>query len=178
MRQDGQGFALAMFFLQAGEPCLCGGISPQEEHGGFGTGPREMGMADCAAGGARAFASRFSGTLDETTVGGKILHTRESLDIMNLVAQHEAEHRADTRDRLQQRQRVGVMMLGGGDDGQVQVTQPRIVVGDQGEIDFNAFLHGRVGAALSDPVTVGFIGDLCANGGQIVLRGCLEIKPL
>ena len=88
---------------------------------------------------------------------------------MNLVEQHEAEDLADTRDRLQQIQRVGVMMLGGFDDGQFQVTQQLIVVGDQGEIDFNAFLHGRIGTALSDPVTVGFRGDLFANGGQIVL---------
>src|SRR5437773_12387828 len=112
MRQDGQGFALAMFFLQAGEQFLCGGMIPQEEHGGFGKGPLEMGIADFAAGGARAFASRFSGTLDETTVGGKILHTRESLDIMNLVEQHKSEDLAYTRDRLQQIQRVRVMMLG------------------------------------------------------------------
>ena len=169
MRQDGQGFALAMFFLQAGEQCLCGGIIPQEEHGGFGKGPREMGLADLAAGGARACASRFSGTLDETTGGGTILHTWESLDIMHLVEQHEAEDRADTRDRLPQIQRVGVMMRGGCDDGQFQVTQQRIVGGDQGEIDCNAFVHGRIGTALSDPVTVGFLGDLCANGRQMVL---------
>ena len=30
MRQDGQGFALAVFFLQSGQPLLAGGIIPQE----------------------------------------------------------------------------------------------------------------------------------------------------
>jgi hypothetical protein len=128
-----------------------------------------MRLANVVAGGPGACASRFSGTLDETTVGGKILHTREALDIMNLVEQHEAEDLADAGHRLQQIQGLGVMMLGGFHDGQFKVTQQLIVVGDKGEIDFDAFLHSRIGKAFGDPVAVGFLGDLFANGGQIVL---------
>ena len=95
MCQEGPGLARAMFFLQAGEPCVCGGILPQEEHGGFGKGPRELGLAACAAGGARAGASSCSGTLDETTGGGPILHTRASLARMTLGEPPEAEELAD-----------------------------------------------------------------------------------
>jgi len=75
-----------------------------------------MGVADFVARGTGAFASRFSCTLDETTVGGKILPPWEALDIMHFVEQHEAEDLADTWDRLQQIQRVGVMVLGGFDE--------------------------------------------------------------
>ena len=163
--------ARAMFFLQAGEPCVCGGILPQEEHGGFGKGPRELGLAACAAGGARAGASSCSGTLDETTGGGPILHTRASLARMTLGEPPEAEELADPRDRVPQLPRVGVRMLGGFDHGPCQVTPPRLVGGEQGESDGKAFVHGRIGTALSDPVTVGLLGDRCAHGGEMVRTG-------
>ena len=52
MSQDGQCLALAVFVLEAGETFLRGRIIPQEEDGGFGKGPCEMGVADFGAGGA------------------------------------------------------------------------------------------------------------------------------
>src|SRR5467141_4486789 len=127
-----------------------------------------MGVADFVARGTGAFASRFSCTLDETTVGGKILPPWEALDIMHFVEQHEAEDLADTWDRLQQIQRVGVMVLGGFDDAEFDVAKQSIVVADESEINFNTFLDRRISKTLGDSVTVGFVGDLFANGGQVI----------
>ena len=129
-----------------------------------------MGVADFGAGGARAFSSGFPGPLDEATVGGKILHPREALNIMDFVEQHEAEDLADTRDRLQQIQGVGVMVLGRFDEAEFDIAQQIIIGVDEGEIDFNTFLYRRISKTLGDPVTVGFVGDLFANGGQVILR--------
>ena len=61
------------------------------------------------------------------------------------------------------------MVLGGFDDGEFDVTQQLIVVGDEGEVDFNAFLYCRIGKALGDPIAVRFLGDFFADGRQMVL---------
>ena len=128
-----------------------------------------MGVADFTAGDARAFAGRFPGTLDETTVRGKILYPRKARDIVNFLEEYEAEDLADAGHRLEQIQGMGVMVLGGCDDAEFDVTQQFIIVGDEREIDFDTFLHCRISKTLGDPVTVGFVGDLFANGGQVIL---------
>ena len=53
-------------------------------------------MADCGAGGARAFPSRCLGARDQAARGGDILHPREAVDRMDVIAPHEAAARADT----------------------------------------------------------------------------------
>ncbi len=60
-------------------------------------------------------------------------------------------------------------MLGGFDDGEFNVAQQLIVVGDEREIHFDALLHRRIGKALGDPVSVGFVGDLFADGREVIL---------
>jgi hypothetical protein len=166
MSQDRQGFALARFVLQAGQEWLGGGMLPQASHGGFGKGPRERGMTDWTPRGAGAFPRRCFGTLDATTRRGTILHPWEALASMHVVEQHAAADLADAGHRVAQIQGLGVMVLGGGDDGACDVTQQRIVGGDERKIDCHTFLYRWIGTALGDPVTVGFGGDLCANGGQ------------
>jgi hypothetical protein len=49
VRQDAQGFACVMFFLQAGQKLLALGVIPQEQDGGFGEGPLEVRVADFGA---------------------------------------------------------------------------------------------------------------------------------
>jgi hypothetical protein len=46
MGQNAQGFAFPMFFLQAGQKFLALGGGTPEESRRFGTGPREMRVAD------------------------------------------------------------------------------------------------------------------------------------
>ena len=135
-----------------------------------------MGIADFGAGGAGAFPGRFFGALDEAAIGGEILHPREAVDLMDVVEQHETKDLADAGHRLQQIQRVGVMVLGGFDDGEFDVAQQRIVVGDEREIHFDALLHRRIGKAFSDSFTIGFVGDLFADGREVLLAvGILDM---
>jgi hypothetical protein len=88
---------------------------------------------------------------------------------MDFIEQHAAEDLPDARHRLQQIQGVGVMVLGGCDEAECDVTQQRIVVGDEGEIDCNALWYRWRSEALGNPVAVGFLGDFFADGRQIVL---------
>ena len=55
MRQDTQGFAFIMLFLQAGPKFLALGVVAQKQGGGFRKGPREVGIADVLSGGTQAF---------------------------------------------------------------------------------------------------------------------------
>jgi len=47
--EDGEGVALAVFFLQAGEIFLARSGAPEEPDGGFGEGPLEVGVPDLRA---------------------------------------------------------------------------------------------------------------------------------
>jgi hypothetical protein len=49
MSQDGQRFALAMFFLQAGKQLLAGRVVPQQQDGGFGEGLLEVSITHFGA---------------------------------------------------------------------------------------------------------------------------------
>jgi hypothetical protein len=135
-----------------------------------------MGVADFGPRRSGAFARRFPGTLDETTGGGKILHPREARDIVHVVEEHEAEDLPDARDRLQQIEGIGVMVLGRFDDGEFDIAQQRIVGGDERKVHFDALVHRRIGKALSDPVAVRFLGDFFPNGRQMILTvGILHV---
>src|SRR2546428_3096391 len=123
-------------------------------------------MPACTPRGAGAFPRRCFGTLDETPRGGKSRPPWEALEIMPVVEPHEAEDLPEAGHRVEQRQGLGVMVRGGCDEGAFDVTQQRIVGGDESKIDFQTFLYRWIGQALGDPVTVGFGGDLCAHGGQ------------
>src|SRR5207245_8979684 len=124
-----------------------------------------MGVADFTAGGARAFTGRFPGTLAETTGGGKILYPRKAREIVHFIEEYETEDLADAGHRLEQIQGLGGMVLGGCDDGAFDGTQEFIIVGEEREIDFEAFLHRWIGEALGDPVAVGLGVELWAEGG-------------
>jgi hypothetical protein len=95
---------------------------------------------------------------------------------MDVIEQHEAENLADTGRGLQQIQGISVMVFGGLDDGMLQIGKQLVVVGDQRQVDLNAFLHGAIGKALGDPITIRFVGDLLAELRQVVLAvGVLDM---
>ena len=72
-REDGQGFALAMFILQASEIFLTPRIVPQKQDGSLREGPFEIGVTNLRPRGPGAFARRLLGTCDEATIGDEIL---------------------------------------------------------------------------------------------------------
>ena len=77
MGEDGQRFALAVFPRDASEILLARRVISQEQDGGFGEGPLEIGMADFLACGSITFTSGFFGTFDEPTRGDERLHAGE-----------------------------------------------------------------------------------------------------
>ena len=85
MGHDRQGFSLAVFFLEFDEEFLSLGMIPPEEDSRFGERPLERRLADCCPRGSRAFAGRFLGTLDETTLGSELLYPREAVDVVDCV---------------------------------------------------------------------------------------------
>jgi hypothetical protein len=121
--QYGEGFTLVIFFLQAGEVFLRCRMVSEEQDGGFRKGPLQVGVADLGARRSVAFASRFLGTFDEAAIRDEILDPGEARDIMDFIEQHEAENLADAGHGLQQIQGVGVMVLGGVDDGAFDVAK-------------------------------------------------------
>ena len=96
---------------------------------------------------------------------------------MHFIQEHETEDLANARDSLEQVQGVGIMLLGRRDNGQFQIPQQLIIIVDQGEVDFDTLLHGGIREPLSNTAAVGFVGDLLANIGQIVLPiGLLDMR--
>jgi hypothetical protein len=100
VRQDTEGFAFVMLFLQLGQILLPRLVPPQEECGRFRKGPFKVGVADLVPRRAQAFAPGFFRTLDEATRRREILHPREAVDLVNFVEQDEAQDFANARDGL------------------------------------------------------------------------------
>ena len=65
VREDGEGFGFAVTLGQSGAVELGRLVLAQEEHRGLGEGPLEVHVADLGAAGAKAFAARFLGRLDQ-----------------------------------------------------------------------------------------------------------------
>src|SRR5215510_9480622 len=78
MGSDGERFALAMVFRQAGQICLADRMMPEKEPRRFRKRPRERGLAARRACGARAFPRRCPGAFDQTTRGHEVLDPREA----------------------------------------------------------------------------------------------------
>ena len=62
---------------------------------------------------------------------------------MDCVEQHEAEDFANTGHGLEQREGMGIVLLGGLQDRELQVPEQRILIGDQGQVDREVLGHGR-----------------------------------
>jgi hypothetical protein len=84
---------------------------------------------------------------------------------VDVVEPHEAEDVARTANRLEQIQGVGIGMLGGFEEIEVEVLEPFVLRGDAGQIELTGFLPGWIIKALGHPVAVGWVGDLFADLG-------------
>ena len=80
-----------------------------------------MGLAHFGARGPVAFAVRFLGARDQTTGGSKRLDPRKAVNLVDGVAQHEAEDFAKAWHRVPQVQGMGVLVFGGCEDGAFDV---------------------------------------------------------
>jgi hypothetical protein len=69
------------------------------------------------------------------------------------------------------------MLLGGLPNGQLQIPQQLVIIVNQSEINCDALLHGGLRKPLSHPSAIGFVGDLLANLGHVVLPvGLLHMR--
>ena len=108
-------------------------------------------------------------TCHQAARGEESLSPGEAVDIMDVIEPHEAEKLADARHGWQQREGVGVVVPGGLEEAEFDVAKERIVRGDERQIDLDALVHGGIGTAFGNAVTVGLGGDLCAHGREVLL---------
>jgi len=167
--QHGQRCARAVFFLQAREVFLARRIVPQKQDGGFRKRPVQVGVTDLGTRGAVSCACGFIRAFDQAAIGDKILHPWETLDVMNLVEQNEAQDFSDPGHDLEQVQGLGIVLLCRFDNVSFHIAEEMVVVPDQREVDFHALLDGRIGKALGDADTIGFVGELFPDLGQVIL---------
>ena len=69
----------------------------------------------------------------------------------------------------QQRQGMGVRGPGSCAEGEVDGAQECLLGGEERQSDCETLLPGGVGTARGAPRAVGLVGDLCAEGGQVLL---------
>lgn len=167
--QDGQRLALAVLLLQARQVFLPRRMIPEEQHCGFGEGPFELGVADLRPRGPLTLPRRCFRALDQAARGDELLDSWETVAVMNLVEQYQTQELANTWYRAQPIEGVGLVLVGGVDNVELQVAEQVVVVIDQREVDCDALLHGRIGKAFGYALPVGLVGELFADLGQVVL---------
>jgi hypothetical protein len=126
MGQDAQRFPLIMLFLQTCEKLLTVRVMAQKQRGRFRKGPLEVRMADFVAGSSQAFASGFLAAFDQARIGGEVLHTGKTVDVMNFIKENEAQDLSDTRNSLQPVEGVGIVLLGGVEEIEFEVLEKLI----------------------------------------------------
>jgi len=77
-------------------------IALEEEDGGLGEGPFEVGVTDLFTAGSVFFAVGLFDALDQTAVGDEILDGGEAFDGFDFVEDDQAEDSADSGDSLKQ----------------------------------------------------------------------------
>jgi hypothetical protein len=177
MGQDGQGLALPVFMLEAGQIFLAPRIVAEQQHCRFGKSPREISVPELRAGRAIPLPGGCLGALDQAARGHEILAPEKAGDVVDLVQQHKTQALPKPRDGLEQVQGVGVMLLRRLHNGQRQVLQQRVVIVAQGEVHLDAFLNGGIGKSFRDPRPVGLGGAVLTDRGQVVLAvGLLDMR--
>jgi hypothetical protein len=167
--QEGSGFPRVGSFLHTGQHSLTCGMVAQEQRGRFGNGPLEVSVPEVLACRAQAFARGFFRTRDQATIGDKRLPPWEAITVVDVVEPHEAEALADPRHRLQHLQGVGVMVVGGLDARACAVAKELVIRGDQGPVDCDALVYGSLSTTCSAALTIGCVGELLPEFGQVVL---------
>jgi hypothetical protein len=142
-----------MLLREAGEVFWAGWIVAQEQYGGFGERPLEVGMAKLLTGAAVALAGRRFGAVDEPAIGDARLHAREPLAIMDFIQQHEGQALAAPRNRAQALDGLRIMRVGRLDEIQLSVGAQAIIGANQCASHCDALLNGRLGEPLCHTVS-------------------------
>ena len=154
-----------MFFSRRARYCCAAGWSLRNNTAASEKGPVRWALPIVAPEVPRRLPADALRHFPRRQEGEDILYPGEAVDLVDVVEQHEAENRADTGHGLQQIPGVGVMVVGGCDDGECHVAKPLGIGGDERQIDWN-FLHRWIGKACGNALTVGFVGDLLPMAGR------------
>jgi hypothetical protein len=111
-------------------------------------------------------ATRFRAAWDQAARGGEVLHAWATGALLHGVEHHEAEDCPNTGDGLEPLEGMRLVVLGGLQDGALQVLAQCSVLGEARQSDCDGFLPRRRMHALGPPVAVGFGGDVLADLGQ------------
>ncbi len=176
VRTDTERFAFLMLCLQTCQILLSGLVPAQEQRGRFRKGPCEVRVANLVPRRAQAFARGVFGALDEAPIRGTILPPGEAIDVMDFVEQDEAQHFANTWHRLEEVQRLGIVVFGRFKHKEFEGAEHLVILGDQCEVDGNGLVDSRIVTPFSDAFPISFVGDLLAEFGQVVLAvGMLDM---
>ena len=174
--QDRQCLALAVaagLFLQ---PALCVGITLEEQHGRLAEGPAQVAVADLLVGFTDHLASGLLGTANQTGIGQKLSTGRETLDVLDLVEQHESEDLADAAYRAEQMIHLCIMALGLLHQLPLQLGQLLVIVVDEIQVQLHHATHGGIGKAVRYATAFGRLAEPDAEGRQVVLvHGVLDM---
>jgi hypothetical protein len=168
MRQDRPGLALSRWFRQARAVLLARRVVTEEPDGGFGAGPRAVGMADLLAGGAVACAGGGVGARDEAARGDQVRHPWDTADGLDLLQPHAREDVADAWDRAQPVAGLGLRCLCRPHASQLEVSQPAVVSVDPGAVHVEALRDSRLGQSGRHARPVRLVGERCADLGEVV----------
>jgi hypothetical protein len=95
---------------------------------------------------------------------------------MHLVEQEQTQNFANAGNRLEPVEGLGIVLLCCPEDRQLDVAQQPIIVVNQRKIDFDAFLYRGIREPLGDSLAVGFLRNLFADLGQVILAvGILDM---
>jgi hypothetical protein len=120
---------------------------------------------------------RFLGTRDQATGRDNVLSPGETVDVVHGIEPHQGYHRAHAWHRAPAVEGLGVVVRGVLAEGACQIGEPLVVVGDQRPVDGEAFVHGRVGNAFSDAMTIGLVGDVLPDRRPVILAvGLLDMR--
>ena len=115
------------------------------------------------------FTARCLAAFAQAAIGSQLLPAGEPVEPMDCIEQHEAEDLAHAGDGLHEREGMGIVLLGGLDDGKLQSTEQLGIIRPQGQIDRDGLWPGGISKALSNAIAGGLVGDLLADVGPVVL---------
>ena len=119
-----------------------------------------MDVSDFPSTGPEPLTGRFLGALDEPGVRGEVLDCGEPADVVNLVEDGEGEDLADAGNTPEQMEAVGIVLLRGSDEIELEVVDDLVVVGDELEVDGDASARGGIIKMLGQTDAIGLVDDL------------------
>jgi hypothetical protein len=172
-----QRFAVVMLCLSRGQLLLSGLVPSQEPRGRFRKSPVEVRVPNLVPRSAHAVAPGVCRTRDESTIRRAILHPWEAIELVHFIEQDETQDVANARHGLSSVKGLGIVVLSRVEDNAFEVAEPRIIIGDQIEVDLKGLVDSRVVKPLGAAFTLGLISDCLADCWQVIWRiGIVDMR--